>query len=274
MVVAIDIGGTKTLIALATSNGKVIHKQRLASIKNYPKFIQLLTNQIKSLDTKSISLIVIGCAGIIDRKKGVIKNSPNLRWLNKPLCQDINKTLKGVKIILENDANLAGLYEANKLKNAKQKVLYLTFGTGVGTAYINQGSLVPELLDGEGGHMVFESNGRMLDWESFSAGRTIVKKYDKKAADLNSVVAWNEIAQSMAIGLVDNCAVFPADTVIIGGSIGTYFKKYRYPLKKAVKKLIKKSIMLKMPKIIGAKDAEGAVILGGLVLAKQYEQHR
>ena len=274
MIIAVDIGATKTLVALASQQGKIIRQVRFLSTKKYPDFVKDLVQQIKALSNQPMSAVVIGCAGMIDRRYGIIMNSPNLKWLNKPLGHDIFKALGNVKVVLENDANLAGLAEAHLLDNVKQKVMYVTFSTGIGTGYIENGVLVPELLDSEGGHMVFEHKGQIVDWESFAAGKAIVKKYGKMASELDSRSAWKSITKNMALGIVNNCAVFPADTIIIGGGVGTYFKKYARPLRKAVKRLITKSIMLKIPKIVGAKNPEEAVILGCIILAQQHEQHR
>jgi glucokinase len=198
-----------------------------------------------------------------------------LNWHNKPLADDLRSIIGNVPIIIENDANLAALSEANNLNKIEQKVIYITFSTGIGTGFVENGILVPELLDSEGGHLVFEHNGKNMDWESFAAGRIIVEKYGKKAAEIEDPKAWQEIAQNMAIGIVDCCAIFPASTVIIGGSVGTHFSKYHKPLKSAVKELLKSTSMIKMPKIVKAKEPEEAVIRGCVILAKQQnEQYR
>jgi predicted NBD/HSP70 family sugar kinase len=274
MIIAIDIGGTKTLVALATNDGKIKNKVKFLSVKDYKDYIKLLGNYVTCLaKNDKIDIVAIGCPGLVDRDKGLLKRIPNLGWSDKPLAKDIAKLVdRSTKIIIENDANLAGLSEAHLLNKINQKVMYITFSTGIGTGFIDNGILVPELLDSEGGHMVFEHEGQIMDWESFAAGRAIVKKYGKMAADLDDSRAWADIAQNMAIGIVDSCAIFPADTVIIGGGVGTYYAKYAKHLDDAIEQLIKKTSMIKMPAVIGAKDAEGAVVHGCIILAKQYHE--
>lgn len=275
MIIAVDIGGTKTLVALATDDGKLIKKVKFLSVKNYQNYIKILGKNITEvIGSNKISIVAIGCPGLVDRSQGTMKKIPNLDWVDKPLVKDVTKFVnRTTKVIIENDANLAGLSEAHLLDKNNLKVMYITFSTGIGTGFIDNGVLVPELLDSEGGHMLFEHNGQIMDWESFTAGRAIVEKYGKMAADLDDSKAWAEIAQNMAIGIVDNCAVFPADIVIIGGGVGTYYAKYAKQLNEAVKCLIDKAPMIKTPNIIGAKHAEGAVIRGCIILAKQnYEQ--
>jgi predicted NBD/HSP70 family sugar kinase len=273
MIVAIDIGGTKTLIATADKNGNIISKFKFPSPINYEEYVQVLVKNVNDIaKNQPIDRISIGSAGTIDRNNGVIVNSPNLKWLNKPLVSDLSKSLDCQNIVIENDANLAGLSEAHSLDNVNQKVMYVTFSTGIGTGFVENGVLDPELLDSEGGHMVFEHEGKMMDWESFAAGRAIVEKYGKRAAELDDEAAWRDISKNMAIGIVNNCAVFMPDTVIIGGGVGTYFDKYSKFLREEIDILIPISEMIPKPKVVGAKYAEEAVILGCILLAKQHEQ--
>ena len=274
MIIAIDIGGTKTLVASADDNGDIIQKIKFPSPKNYQEYIRTLKDSINQVaNDQPIKIISIGCAGTIDRDNGIIKNSPNLDWVNIPLVADLKIDFQ-VPIYIENDANLAGLSEAHSLEEINQRVIYITFSTGVGTGFVVNGVLEPYLLDSEGGHMVFEHNGEMMDWESFAAGRAIVEKYGKLASELDDPVAWKEISKNMAIGIVENCAVFMPDIVIIGGGVGTYFAKYSDFLNEEVASLIKESIMVKKPPIVGAKNAEEAVMLGCIIIAKQHEQRQ
>jgi len=273
MIIAIDIGGTKTLVASVTDDGQVIEKLKFPSPKNYKEFIQVLKTNIDQLAKQPIIIISIGCAGVIDRSTGVIKNSPNLGWINTPLVPDLKQSYK-MPIIIENDANLAGLSEAHCLDNIGQRVMYITFSTGVGTGFIINGELSKDLLESEGGRMVFEHEGKMMDWESFAAGRAIVQKYGKLASELNDPVAWKEISKNMALGIVDNCSVFSPDTVIIGGGVGTYFDKFGDFLNTEIDNLFDEAAIIKKPVIVGAKNAEEAVLLGCIIIAQQYEQRQ
>jgi glucokinase len=273
MIVAVDIGGTKTLVAVCHNDGTIITKQKYPSPKNYQAFVKTLTQTIQQNCPNNISIIAIGCAGRLDRQKGEVINSPNLHWQHKPLVKDLSNVFSDIPIIIENDANLAGLSEAHCLDKINQRVMYITFSTGIGTGFVVGGQLEPNLLDSEGGRMVFEHEDQIINWEAFAAGRTIVTKYGKTAAKLNDPAAWRQISKNMAVGIVDNCAVFMPDTVIIGGSVGSYFDKYASLLREEVTKLTRQSAVIKNPKIIGAKNAEDAVMLGCIIIACQYEQH-
>jgi predicted NBD/HSP70 family sugar kinase len=272
MIVSIDIGGTKTLIASADKNGQILNKSKFPTPQDYNEFVLELTNQAQKLaGSELISIISIAVPGRINRKLGIIEVLGNLPWKNKTIISDVSTSLSVTKVIFENDANLAALSEANTLENVNQKILYITFSTGVGTGYVVNGILEPNLLDGEGGRMVLEHNGIIAVWESFASGKAIVEKYGKLARDLEDERAWREIARNMAIGIANNCAVFTPDTVIIGGSVGAYFYKYEKLLLEEMSRLIPMQKSVPMPKIVGAKNPEEAVILGCIILARQYE---
>ena len=274
MIIAIDIGGTKTLVATVDQNGQVTNKIKFPSPPTYQEYVPALIDNIKQLTNDKPSIITVGCAGLIDRSAGIIKFSPNLHWDNAPLASDINNIFPDTPVIIENDANLAGLSEANALENINQRVMYITFSTGVGTAFMVNGALEPELLDSEGGHVVFEHDGKMTDWESFAAGKAIVEKYGKQASELDDPVAWREISKNMAIGIVNANAIFMGDVAIIGGGVGTYFEKYGQMLNEEIESLIKISKMVKQPLAVGAKHAEEAVMLGCIINAQQHEQRQ
>jgi predicted NBD/HSP70 family sugar kinase len=272
MIIAIDIGGTKTLVATVDENQKVINRQKFPTPQDYGEFIKQLSEQIHSLSGGvTPKLISMAVPGSLDRNTGTIKTLPNLPWADKPIASDISLATTVNKVIVENDANLAALSEANSLENTNQRVLYVTFSTGVGTGFVINGILDKDLLDCEGGHMIFEHEGKLMDWESFAAGKAIVKKYGKMASELEDPEAWREIAKNMALGIVDNNAVFQADTVIIGGGVGTYFEKYGATLIEEVDRLLMDAAMIKKPVIVGAKHAEDAVLLGCIISASQNE---
>lgn len=273
MVIAVDIGGTKTLVAAVNQNNEILNQVKLPTPQNYDDFIKELSSNIKTVSSETPKIIAMAVPGLLDRENGIVKILGNLPWINKPIVADIVKSTGINNVIIENDANLAGLYEANNLENINQRVMYITFSTGIGTGFVINGELVKELLNAEGGHMVFEHNGKMIDWEELASGKAIVEKYGKRASDLDDPVAWREIAKCMAAGIVDNLAIFMADTVIIGGGVGTHFNKFGVMLNEEVENLLQILAMIPKPIIVGAKHAEEAVVLGAVILAHQHEQH-
>lgn len=274
MNIAIDIGGTKTLVALVDPSGQILNQIKFATPQEYSEFIDALSNTVKEISSEIPNLISMSVPGSIDRQNGIVKMLGNLPWIDKPIVRDVSSATGIQVVIIENDANLAALSEANSLENPQQRVMYVTFSTGIGTGFVVNCHLSEDLLDSEGGHMVFLIDGEFKEWEDMASGRAIVAKYGKKASEIDDPNIWREIAKYMAIGIVNNCALFMSDTVIIGGGVGTHFDKFSQQLRDEVDNLLPIAKMVPRPNIVGAKQAEEAVILGCIIKALQYEQHK
>ena len=266
MILAIDIGGTKTLVSLADENRKVLQSEKFPTPKNYKQFISELSKVVANFSTK-YSLVVVAAPGKIDRNagKGIIFG--NLAWKNVPLAKDISVVTKST-VLVENDANLAGLGEAHNLRPVPHKILYITISTGIGVGIITDGVIDPDFADSEAGKMLFVYEGKLAEWESFASGRAIVARYGKMAAEINDAKTWDDITKNFAIGIVDLLTILNPDIVIIGGSVGSHFKKYGHLLEKNVSKMASK--MVDVPPIVQAKYPEEAVIHGCLELARNY----
>ena len=270
MILAIDIGGTKTLVALADEKRKINSSEKFKTPENYKTFLKELGLVVDKFASK-YSTTVVAAPGRIDRKTGTGVSFGNLPWKNVPIKKDLEKITKS-SVLVENDANLAGLGEAHNLKPIPHKVLYLTVSTGIGDGIISDGIIDPDFADSEAGKMMFEHKGKLLEWEKFSSGKAIVAKYGKLASELNDPKAWDEIATSLAVGIVDLCTVFNPNIVIIGGGVGTHFHKFEKQLKMHIKNIA--SPMVEIPKIITAQTPEQAVIYGCIELAKQSKRSK
>ena len=132
MYAAVDIGGTKTLVAVFDKKGKLIEKIKFPTPVYYDEFIQELSNNVANLSTKEFAYGCVGMPGRLDRKHGLGLISPNLPWQRVPVQADAEKIFM-CPFLIENDANLAGLSEALLLKKDFQKVLYVTVSTGIGS---------------------------------------------------------------------------------------------------------------------------------------------
>lgn len=268
MYLAIDIGGSKTLVALFSSSGRLLESKRFATPQNYDEFLKALEKTYISLqhDTAKVIACGVGAPGKIDRSKGRVEALGNLPWENAPLKRDIEK-ICGVPAALENDANLAGLSEALLIKHSYKKVFYITVSTGIGGSLISDGKIKPEFADMEVGHMVFEHDGKIQKWEDFASGKYIYKKYGKKASQLNDAGAWYVISRNIALGLSSVIVTLVPDVIVIGGGVGSHFDKYADPLHEEL--MLYGTKLVPIPPIRQAVRAEEAVIYGGYELARQ-----
>lgn len=261
MVLGLDIGGTKTLFGVFNSSGVLVSSKRIETPQKYSDFLQKFKNIYDSLDF-NITKVVLAAPGRIDKTNSLVISYGNLPWKNTPLERDIKK-ITNATVIVENDAKLAALYEAKQLNPVVNKVLYLTFSTGIGAGLVYKGVLDEAMLDSEAGQILLpnpDKNGELESWEKFASGKALYKKYGVKAEDLKDKKSWEEHVYKMALGIVDLCAVIEPDTVIIGGGVGSHFDKFAYPLENKIKKLLPG--MVKKPTLFGAKNAEMASLLG------------
>jgi glucokinase len=264
---AIDVGATKTLAALFSADGKLSHKHKIKTARHYDDFLDELGKALESPEFKHSKYTAVCCAipGKVDHRNGRGISFGNLEWHDVPIASDIGK-LTGQKVLVENDAKLAGLYQALTHKKYK-KLLYLTLSTGIGSGIIVDGKIDPELDDSEAGRMVLEHEGKLMKWEEFASGKALFERFGKKAEQLDNPFAWKTYAKDVARGLGALLAVLQPDAVVIGGSVGARLEKFQEPLEQELKKNADK--MVSIPPIIKAVKAEEAVIYGCYEYAKQ-----
>lgn len=265
MYLAVDIGGTKTLVAAMSHDGKIVQSSKFPTPKDYSQFLSELKQHINSLNQDFVRGVV-AAPGKIDRKHGRVIVFGNIAWTNVSLESDVRR-IANCPITIENDTKLAGLSESINILNEFKKSLYVTISTGISSALTVNGILDPELIDSEAGHMLLEHNGKMQTWESFASGKAIVKKYGKRASDITSQSDWKAISRNIAVGLIDLIAIIQPEVIIIGGGVGTHFNKYKNPLIEQLKKF--ETPLAPIPEVRGAIHPEEAVVYGCYHLAKQ-----
>lgn len=265
MYLAIDIGGTKTLVAALTNEGVITERVKFPTPDEYKDFLVALAENFDQLKTKEFIACGLAAPGQIDREKGVVIAFGNRPWRNVPLLADV-KRIVDCPTIVENDANLAGLSEAMLVKDKYNHVLYVTVSTGIGTGIIVNQRIDPTFADSEGGHILLEHDDKLMRWEDFASGRAIAKRYGKMAKDIHDDATWKHIARDLATGVMALLAIVQPEVVIIGGGVGSYTERYQKHLIDELKRY--EMPVVPIPPIIGAKRPEDAVVYGCYDLAK------
>lgn len=268
MYLVIDIGGTKTLLAIFSSHGRLLETSRFETPKEYPQFLKALATDFAALKHNPDKLVscTVGAPALIDRSNGHGMAFGNRPWENVPLKADIRK-ITHLPTVIENDSNLAGLSEAILIGHKYKKVLYVTISTGIGGTVIINGKLDPDYLDVEFGQMMFEHDGKLQRWEEFASGKAIFAKYGKKASQIKDDSDWYVIARNIAIGLTNVVVNTTPQVVIIGGGVGSHFEKFADELHETM--MLYESNLVSVPPIRKAIRAEEAVIYGCYELARQ-----
>ena len=259
MIVTVDTGGTKTLVAGFTRDGIPRGEVKFPTPSTPSEYIKKLTDVlIEEFGSQKVAAIAIAMPGIV--KDNVALYCQNLGWKNFDVAKALTGVLGGAPIFVDNDANLAGIAETRSLHTIPRLSLYVTISTGIGTGFITNGRIDPALRHSEGGLSVLEFEGAQRTWESFASGGAIHRHYKQYARDITSRRIWNQIANHISRGFLTIIPTTQPEVIIIGGSIGTYFDQYKDQLIDILKDKLPPQIPV--PKIIQAKHPEQAVIYG------------
>jgi len=280
MFIGIDIGGTNIKGILTDKNGKELS---FAEISNPHKkgvieesIYQLVENLSTSASVSKIDInaIGIGSAGTIDRNKGTIITSPNIKALkNYPLSKNIEK-LTGIKVFLENDATIAligGWWKGHgtRFKNW----IMVTLGTGIGGGVIIDNKIYTGQTGSamEIGHMTIDYNGRKCNcgsngcFEQYASVTSLInfiKKHQNEYPDslLNEEIkndkeltgkkiyemaikgdelakaAFKEISYFLGVGIANLINIFNPEAIIFGGGLSEAHKLFIPEMKKIINK--------------------------------------
>ena len=165
VVAGIDIGGTKTAIALENSRGEKIAARRLPTLADGDETVGRIFQAIEQMLEKNqarLTAVGIGCPSPLDIEKGLVMSPSNLRdWNNFPIVKLFEERFK-VPVALDNDANAAALgeyiYGAGR---GYKNVVYITVSTGIGGGIIINGEIFHGVAAGAGelGHTIVQPDG-------------------------------------------------------------------------------------------------------------------
>ncbi len=164
MRLGIDIGGTKTALALGDAEGRLIADMRIPTapsgdaLRDIARIAEgaraLLAGQ--GLHGRELEIVGVSLPGGVDPGGGFVRNPPNLPGWDGAPVRDVLADALGTRVALENDANAAALAEWRfGAARGFQHAVYLTMSTGVGGGLILGGRLHrgDANLGGEVGHI-------------------------------------------------------------------------------------------------------------------------
>ncbi len=169
-VLAADIGGTNTRMAVVNENGDILTLLKRSTYcedgrEEMIKFIVSCAGETiekSKLSKEEICGMGIGFPGPLNAETGTIFNPPNLQgWDSVPLRDILEKELK-IPVAIENDANAAALGEWWKGAGSGADSLFcITLGTGVGGGIILDGKVWhgASSIAGEIGHTTVIRDG-------------------------------------------------------------------------------------------------------------------
>ena len=169
-VIAVDFGGTKTIVAAVLPDSKIVSRRfyltraEEGAREVIKRLVSAVSDSIVQVKSKGMAPagIGIGVAGVLDITRGTVTTSPNLPgWRNVPI-KEIMAARSGLNTFLINDASAAALGEyCFGAGQGRSNMLYITVSTGIGGGIIINGELYSGASGcaGEWGHMTLEPNG-------------------------------------------------------------------------------------------------------------------
>lgn len=263
---AVDIGGTKTLVAVFDKDGNLTEQLKFPTPEIYEDFVIELATNVAKLSTKDFQAIGVAAPGKIDHESGSMIVAGNLPWKHVPIHSDVELIFKA-PVLVENDAKAAALSEALLAGAEYKKVVYMTISTGIGVGVCANGKLDQTLHDSEIGRMNVEYKGEMVPWETIASGSALVRMYGKRASEQTDPAVWTEMARNLAKGMVAIIAMVQPDLIVIGGGAGNYLERFYDPLMVELKKY--ENPLAPTPPIRKAVHPEEAVVYGCYEIAKQ-----
>ncbi|MCX7786686.1 MAG: ROK family protein [Spirochaetes bacterium] len=264
--IGFDLGATKMLCGILDEKGTILHRLKRKSVASrkaqdvYTAIVQCIEECLEeaSVSLEEIEGIGIGAPGVVNFKKGIVLEAPNLGFQDYPLRKQLEKTFS-LPVVVDNDVNLATFAEARKgVAKGMKHVIGLFPGTGLGSGIVLNGELYRGAFGGAGevGHTIVEPNGNLCGCGGYG--------------HLEALVSRSAIAKDV----VALAATGKAPTVL--DKAGTDYKKIKSSvLKKAVdagEKEVEKAILrsawylgIGMANLVHILNPEGIVLGGGLV---------
>lgn len=221
MLIAIDIGGTKTRIGRADGAHALASVDIFHTFHAYREGLDALVNAVKGIAGREPRGIAVGAPGVLSRDKRRIVNAPNLPdWNGAALADDLEAAL-GAPVIMENDTALVGLGEATVgAGKGAAIVAYVTVSTGVNGARIVDGALERAAFGFEIGEQLMGCDASARTLEELVSGRAIEGRFGVPPASLGEDhPVWEELAEIVAIGLHNTIAYWSPERVVLGGSM-------------------------------------------------------
>ena len=264
--VGLTIGSSEIQIGLVDRKNKLIAVERKPTEpeRGAQKIIEDSARSIlKLLSDKKIPLdqcvgVGAGVAGTIDRPRGKVLYSNNLRWENVELKKALGELIP-CPVRIANDADCAALGEsiAGAGRGVKDLVL-LTIGNGIGGGIILNGEVFEGGMIGgaEVGHQVIRVNGRrctcgrkgcleayvsvgaLLRAARLALGHEttleeIFKRLDREDVDMAEVV--EQYTLMLGQGVVNIVNMFRPQVILLGGVMSAYAERFIEPIAEMIK---------------------------------------
>lgn len=233
MIAGIELGGSKTVVAIGTTEGEVHEEWRFPTTSPAETFQQVISWIAERGVPDSIGIAAFGPVSVVPGRDsyGKLLATPKPGWADFSIIGTLQRAFPQALLTLETDVNAAALAEA-RLGAARglDDIAYITIGTGIGAGILSGGRLIHGALHSEFGHIkvprapgdtfagVCSFHGDCL--EGLASGPSIAGRWGRPAAELPSDhPAWSTETWYLAHGILSLLGIASPARVIVGGGV-------------------------------------------------------
>ena len=256
-VVAVDLGGTKSALALLDENNSIVVRERIATKAHegpeavVERLAQVVSDFKQTLPTNAkLATIGICAPGPLDHEAGKLINPTNLPLFYDVPLRDMLEQRLNIPVQLEHDAKAAALGEFYAgAGQGKGSMVYIVIGTGVGAAIIIDGQLYrgQRNFAGEFGHTTLDRYGEPCHcgsrgcFETFMSGPWLARHYERKfgvagsdhtpditgkyvveqaaGGDASALEVITSAGEALGIAVASMAMVLDIECFVVGGSV-------------------------------------------------------
>ncbi|MFC5701924.1 ROK family protein [Cohnella faecalis] len=196
---AMDIGGTKTIVALVARSGQLVAKTLFETLPDAEAQLERCVLEAQKLceeselESERIAGIGVNVPGLADNGKGELVYAPYRGWRNVRVRDFLKWYWPNARIEIANDVNACALAETMYgAGRGKSHLLWVTVSTGIGSGIIANGEIYEGSCGaaGELGHVIVEwSDGSLCGCgnkgclEAQASGTAIARMAAKRCSE-------------------------------------------------------------------------------------------
>ena len=293
MRVGVIIGSYETRVGLVDEKDNILSEEEFLTRpeRGYKAILEEVGEEVLSiLENHGVPLeqcvgVGIGVPGTIDRKKGIVNYSNNIKWENVNIVEELGRVIP-CPVRIANNADCAALGEAIEGAGKDYSdVVMFTLGNGVGGGIILNGKVFEGGMIGgsELGHMVVKADGlqcscgrkgcleayasipALLSQAKEATGmelsvNEIFDRYDKGDRIITEVL--NNYMDILGTGVVNVVNIFRPQLVLLGGNLSHHAEVMVEPIREKMARECFGSPYIAIPQIAIAQLGSDAGIIG------------
>jgi len=275
-VAAVDLGGTRLRVAVFAEDGSSRARHVELTPDGDPSALARAIRQtIDAAKGVTVEGAVVGVPGPVSYLEGHPYELPNLpAWEGHLSAQALASDL-GLPVVVANDVDLGALGEHRfGAGRGVDDLVYITSGTGVGGAAILGGRLVhgrrsiAEVgwttidFNGPEGERRVEELGSGSALERFGGDDGVVITQRALAGEPKALAAFQRVAGSLAVGVMNLVFCFMPQRVVIGGGVASAGELLLGPIRDYLAR--EGPVMSVVPEVVASEGGDDSGLLGGL----------